>query len=153
MWPSRRAVVGNRQDKLKPGTKANTHMTTHTTNCTTNQSTNPSAVSVQPRTTEGEPSPRPRRLAVVRRPAPRASGVATWVYREIPRQPFIERPEDAPHVPRPRVALPPQEPGYTDEEWLIYCGECDEYDDPYREIHAATIAHEEAEKCRRRRRR
>jgi hypothetical protein len=73
------------------------------------------------------------------------------VYREIPRQPVIERPEDAPHIPPPRIALAPQEPGYTDEEFLIWCGERDEYDAPYRAISEATLAHEEAEKAAKRR--
>lgn len=114
-------------------------------------STNPSLGTPQPNATASEASPRRRRLATVRRPAPQTSGAPTWVYREIPRQPVIERPEDAPRIPSPRIALAPQEPGYTDEDFLIWCGERDEYDAPYREISEATVAHEEVEKARKRR--
>jgi hypothetical protein len=123
-----------------------------TMNMNTN-STNPSLGTTQPNATASEASPRTRKLATVKRPAPQPSGAPTWVYLEIPRQPVIERPEDAPRVPSPRISLAPQEPGYTDEDFLIWCGERDEYDAPYREISEATVAHEEAERAAKRRQR
>jgi hypothetical protein len=122
-----------------------------TMNMNTN-STNTSLGTTQPNATASEAFPRTRKLATVRRPAPQTSRAPTWVYLEIPRQPVIERPEDAPRVPSPRISLAPQEPGYTDEDFLIWCGERDEYDAPYREISEATVAHEEAEKPAKRRR-